>query len=179
MIVFLCLFFCAINANAQAAVGPYVSLKTGLYGSLYFPHVTFSTMDNENFSFDLILVGSKDYYNVPADGKLLVKFEDNSIIKLFHNDLAQVKDYDNTIIQNSLSHFYYTIDGYKIEDLENFLSKKITKIRVELFNQTFEDIEIKSSYQEKFHEKLLNAFYETKRIYNEKASIRDDFEQGF
>ena len=177
--VLLLLLLGRLTANAQFAISDYVPLKSGLVGSLWFPQVAISTVDNENYQLELRLVDPEDYTLVPQNGKMLVKFESGEVITLHHNDIEQVKDYQTSWIGNSLITEHITVDGYEIEDIDTFMKNVITKVRIELKNQDYVDVEIKDSYKNKLHNRLENAFMECVSRFESKQTMKQNFEEGF
>lgn len=177
--VLLLLSLGGLTANAQFASSDYVPLKSGLVGSFWFPQVAISTVDNENFQLELRLVDPEDYTRIPQNGKMLVKFESGEVITLHHDDIEQIKDYQTSWIGNSLITEHITVDGYEIEDIDTFMKNVITKVRIELINQNYVDVEIKDSYQNKLHDKLVSAWRECVSEFESKQTIKNNFEEGF
>jgi len=178
-VLVLLLFLGSLVANAQFAMSDYVPLKSGLVGSLWFPQIAISTVDNENFQLELRLVNPEDYYRVPQNGKMLVKFASGEIITLHHNDIEQVRDFQTSWVGSSLINEYFTIDGYEIGSIDTLMKNVITKIRIELVNQDYVDVEIKDSYQNKLHDKLVSAWRECVSEFESKQTMKQNFEEGF
>lgn len=177
LIVFLTIF--TVSLRAQFASSGFIPVKQGIWGSLWTPNVAISTFDNEVFLLNLILTDPNDYSSIPQDGRLAIKFSSGEVVTLHHTVHEQVKSFNSSYIGGTLVNEYSTIDCYTIDDIESFNKNVITKIRIELENQDFKDIEIDGSYQYKFHDKLLDAFKECQNDFEKRRSIKDNFEEGF
>ncbi|MCR5659078.1 MAG: hypothetical protein K6G25_07110 [Bacteroidales bacterium] len=167
-----------ISAKAQVAISDYVPLQKGFNSFQWFPYVAIMSDDGNSFQLKMRNPDTNGYKKIPSDGKLLVKFANDSIITLYHTDYEQQRDH---LIGNygRSGVLYFTYDSYYIGDINYFLSNEITKVRVELENYDYFDFEIKSSDQKGLLERLNGAYRECKAIYKEKSNKRDNFNEGF
>ena len=170
--------FVSISAKSQVAISDYVPLQTGMFSWLWYPHVAISTTDNESFQLNLRILDQYDYTKIPQDGKMLVKFVNDSIVTIYHTDVPQYQEFQ-VGKYGKTGKYYITVDNYEIEDVDYFLNNEIAKIRVELRNYDYFDFEINRSYQHKFNEELNNAYLECTTLYQEKSNKRDNFGEGF
>ena len=170
--------FVSISVKSQVAISDYVPLQKGFNSFQWFPYVAIMTDDGNSFQLMMRNPDTDDYKKIPYDGKLLVKFANDSIITLYHTDYEQQRDH---IVGNygRSGVLYFTFDSYYIEDMDYFLNNEITKVRVELVNYDYFDFEIKSSDQKGLKERLNKAYRECKDIYKEKSNKRDSFDEGF
>lgn len=167
-----------ISVKAQVAISDYVPLQKGFNSFQWFPYVAIMTDDGDSFQLIMRNPDTHDYKKIPSDGKLLVKFANDSIITLYHTNYEQQREH---IVGNygKRGVLYFTYDSYYIEDIDFFLNNEITKVRVELVNYDYFDFEIKSSDQKGLKERLNEAYKKCKAAYIEKSNKRDSFEEGF
>jgi hypothetical protein len=170
--------FGTISVKSQVAISDYVPLQKGFNSFQWFPYIAIITNDGSSFQLIMRNPDTDDYKRIPSDGKLLVKFANDSIITLHHTDQEQQRDH---LVGNygRKGVLYFTYDSYYIEDIDYFLNNKITKVRVELANYDYFDFEIKKSDQQGLKERLNDAFAECMSKYQEKSNKRDKFDEGF
>lgn len=178
LFLFVLFIMSAICVKSQVATSEYVPLQKGFNSFQWFPYVAISTKDNISFQLIMRNPDTKDYKNIPLDGKVLVKFANDSIITLHHTEDAQQREH---LVGNygKKGVLYFTFDAYYIEDIDYFLDNEITKVRVELANYDYFDFEIKSSDQQGLKERLNEAYTDCVEKFGEKRNKRDNFEEGF
>ena len=169
---------CTIKVNAQFAMSDLVPLQKGMFADQWYPFVSIMTTDNRSFRLGVRNPDTNDYKSIPSNGKMLVKFANDSIITLYHTEEAQQRDYKvGNYVKSGV--LYLTFDSYGIEDIDFFLENEITKIRIELSNYNYFDFDIKRSYQKELRESLIEAYNECKREYEERHNNKENFEEGF
>ena len=168
----------AFSVKSQVAISEFTPLQKGFNSAQWFPYVSIMTNDGSSFLLLIRNPDTDDYKKIPSNGKLLVKFANDSIITLHHTDIEQQRDY---LVGNygRKGILYYTYDSYYIDDIDYFLNNEITKVRVELVNYNYFDFEIKKSDQQGLKERLNSAFRECVSKYQEKSNKRDNFNEGF
>lgn len=166
------------SAKAQVAISDYVPLQKGFNSFQWFPYVAIMTNDGDSFQLIMRNPDTHDYKHIPTNGKLLVKFANDSIITLHHTEFEQQRDHlVGNYGRNGV--LYFTFDSYYIEDIDYFLNNAIAKVRVELANYDYFDFEIKASDQRGLMERLNKAYEECIAIYSERRDKRENFDEGF
>lgn len=170
-----------IETNAQVSVGGFTMFPdTKLVGRYYKPQLSFGSIDGENYLI-LLFTDPNDYKTFDADSRLLLKFEDESTVKL-PIDINQgvEKDYDNASTDFGLTRFYMTYTCYPIEDdtINKILNgEKIIKIRIGLSNSDVLDYEITKKYQPELISGLAASYHVTQASNQQKA--KNDTDEDF
>lgn len=169
------------ESNAQISVGGYTLFPDAkLMGKFYKPQLSFASIDGNSYLI-LLFTDPNDYKSFDEESRLLLKFEDDTTVKLPIDIVQGVeKDYDNMSTDFGLSRFYMTYTCYPIEEdtINKILNKeKIVKIRIGLGNSNVLDYDITPKYQEKLIEGLINSYYVTQASDKQKAknSTDEDF----
>ena len=172
----------SFNLFAQTSTGGYVVFPDKkLMGLYYKPQLAFGRV-NDSDIIVLLMTSPDDYASFDEDSRILIKFEDNSTVKLpICLEMDVEKDYE-TSWNSSLkkySHFYQTYSCYNIDDetLKAIVEKgkKIIKIRVVRTNGDINDYDITEKYQPKLIEGLQNSYKQLNIIDKErKENIADE-----
>ena len=158
VVTFILLLCASVNCQSQVVHGNFVKMKGGLIGSLWYPSCTFGKV-NDTFFFRLCLMSSDTNYSMPENSKLLIKFDNDSVMNLIR--IGNLEK-DHGWMQNI--RYFTTVASYvcindDIIDSKDFykiiIGHKIKKIRVELNNGVRFDFEVPSKYQEKLKNRLI------------------------
>ena len=188
--IFLLFILCSLIANAAEPIytfGESIDLLPGRHGSYWHPKLTLTQFDSngtDNLHMNMIeitMLNSENYYQFPDSSKILIKFNDNSIIEL--NSFGDVfKDYDTIEILHDIVSVYTTERFYVLtdDDFAKLMSLPIIKVRVELSNGNRKDWDIPESHGEKILKKLISSNEEItklqkKRVQNTNTDLKSDF----
>lgn len=182
----LMMLLCTTGVFAQASYGSYTMFPNKkLAGSYYKPQLAFGKV-NDKYMLVLYYTDPSNYASFDEESVMLLKFEDDSTVKLPISKADNVsKKYETS--WNSLlkcyNHFYMTFTSFDLEPetVEKIVMKKlnIKKIRVSFTNGDIKDWDIDAKYQPK----LINGLVESYTKVESKDAVRkeniDDVESGF
>lgn len=175
------------KAEGIYTYGEAIDFQSGFVGSFWHPFLKLSQYNSNNEAqiqmnlLTVILKTSDTYFSFPEESKLLLKFNDDSIIELeSFGDV--IKDYECTHIAKTLTDVYYTGRNYIItdNDLQKLLTLPIIKVRIELGNGNRKDYEVGEKHGKKVLKKLQKSYEavkttQEKRIKNSNGDLKDDF----
>ncbi len=184
----LCLSAIQTYAEGIYTYGESIDFQSGFVGSMWHPYMRLSkynSNNDENIEIMLLAVVMKTsdtHHTFPEDtSKLLLKFNDNSIVEL-DSFGETIKDYMCQNIAHNLVDVYFTGRHYIIsEDTQKkLLSLPITKVRIELGNGNRRDYELSEKHGKKVLKKLQKSFEDVekvqqKRIDNANSDLKSDF----
>ncbi len=178
-IIFIFISLCGYSIHVN---GEYVKMSNKLVGNFWFPCCTFHKID-DHIIFSICLTASDGYFDIPNDGKLLIKLNNDSIIKLtkieFSNIIKNEGNYKITDFK--YQKYYQTIIYYDCDDFNELILKNyISKIRVQLTNGNMYDFEVPQKYTKKLNTYLSNVRKNLDILYEQrKNNINGGFEDNF
>lgn len=181
-IAVMALFF--MNLQGQVSLGSFTTFPDSkLFGLAYKPELAIGKL-NDQYIISLRYTSPKTYASFDEESILLMKLDNDSIIKLpIATEIDVVKKYDNSYTKYGVSHFYITYTDYYIDDetLEVLVNSAATikKIRVSFTNGDVEDWEIKENYRAKLKKGLLKSFQQVEAQDAVRKEKIDDVESGF
>ena len=182
----LMMLFTTVSAFSQASYGTYTMFPNKkLAGSYYKPQLAFGKV-NDQFLLVLYYTDPSTYATFDQESVMLLKFDDDSTVKLPISKSDEVtKKYETS--WNSLlkcyNHFYETFTSFDLEqDVVDRIVKdqqNIKKIRVSFTNGDIKDWDIDLKYQPK----LIKGLVESYNKVQSKDAVRKenigDVESGF
>lgn len=122
-----------------------------------------------------------NYYDIPSDGRILIKLDDGSILELKRKPgVKETRKYENTVIINAVYTYSSVYDLYEIDDITPLLQHAITKVRVELENSEVEDFEIKKpKEQTRILKEFIGQFRVVNYRFDNQENVNKDLRDGF
>lgn len=186
LLISFLLIFCATYCLAQKSFGPYtVFPNKKLLGLSYKPQLGVAKID-DIYCLVLNYTSPSDYASFDEESVLLLKFEDNTNVKLplFLGHPIE-KSYNNELNQltKSIIHYYKTFTCFQIE--EDVLARitqnkeKIIKIRVSFTNGVINDWDIDEKWQPKFIAGLIESYKKVEDADVSRKKNINNVEDGF
>ncbi|OYP53734.1 hypothetical protein [Segatella bryantii] len=182
----LMMLICFSTSFAQTSYGTFtVFPNKKIYGINFKPKLAFGKI---NANYVLVLkYSSKKAYAVFDEGSvMLLKFEDDSVLKLPINTFVEPQtDYKSEILEITnkvLEHYItYTLFDLDQEAIDRIINKKqnIKKIRVLFTNGNVEDWDIDKKYQPKLIKGLIESYDVVNSVQEIRKEKINNVEAGF
>lgn len=166
MLIVCAIFLLSItNVFAQTSISTFVRFPDNkLAGRSYKPMLAFARVDDVTY-LALKMIHPYNYNSFDSESRILIRFEDETVIKLpIHYEFGVFKNFDTSWNSslNRFSDFYITDTLYDIPmgDITKLTSCKIVKIRVVQTNGDIDDYPIGEIYQNKLLIGLKESYQE-------------------
>ncbi len=181
--LFLTIFFCLslVSFSQQTvSLGNFTKFPDDkMYGSYYKPSLAFGQVGS-SYVLSLKVVQPDMYARFDETSRILVKFEDDYVIKLpiLYSSLGVSKNYDNSIVGKTIVHHYITYTSYELckEFIDRIVNKeeKIKKIRIVFANGDATDYDINKKYMKKLTTGLKESYYRVVAKQQQKQKTLND-----
>ncbi len=179
------LMFLSFNfVYSQVCLGTFASFPQKK-AKRYDPSLAIAKIGND-YLLALRYVEPSSYAQFDEESVLLIKFEDDKVLKLpFNKEHGVLNEHDEEwlgLIRGGLANYYISNVFFDVNNdfLGNLLDKKnIIKIRVSFTNGDLKDWDIDAKYQPVLTKKLCESYSEVEKEYEIRKKNIENVESGF